>query len=55
MAVLLQVLAGIISVFFTGYSVFFAVVFCGYFRRKKKFPEAAPKTRFAVLIAARNE
>ncbi len=55
MAVLLQVLAGVISVFLTGYSVFFAVVFCGCFRRKKKFPEAAPKTRFAVLIAARNE
>ncbi len=55
MAAFLQFSAGCIGFFLTVYGVFFAAVFCGYFRRKRRFPRAEPKTRFAVLAAARNE
>ncbi len=55
MANLLRLLAGGIGILLTAYSIFFGILFCGYFRRKRKFPAAKPKTRFAVVIAARNE
>ena len=52
---ILQGILTLIGLFFALYGLYFLIVFSGYFQKKKAFPPAAPKTRFAVLIAARNE
>lgn len=52
---ILQVIIALIGLFFALYGLYFLIVFTGFFQKKKKFPQAEPKTRFAVLIAARNE
>lgn len=52
---ILQGILALIGLFFALYGLYFLIVFTGYFRKKKTFLPAAPKTKFAVLIAARNE
>ena len=37
------------------FTVYYAIIACFALKRRKKIPEAAPRTRFAVLLAARNE
>lgn len=45
----------ILSLFLRIFTIYFAVVAAFALKKRKRYPHAAPKTRFAVVVAARNE
>lgn len=45
----------LLSLALKGFTLYFGIVALFALRRRKRFPHAEPKTRFAVVIAARNE
>lgn len=55
MKYLLEAFIVLISLILTVYGFYFVIIFLGIFKKKKVFPDTEPKTRFAILIAARNE
>ena len=53
---MLQIFVYIISIFSAIYILYFAIMACGIFKKKKKMPLKSQKNNFfAILIAARNE
>lgn len=51
----LLALLGLAGLFLAGYALYFAAVALYGLRRRPNYPRTAPATRFAVVVAARNE